>query len=899
MPFFTFPSAEQLRQLPATPPILAPAARRSRQQTPAISVSSGFQVQGADLSQNRVRDRFGQAIALSTDGQILAVGAPHDYTNGHGSGAVQVYQANGDGWQPLGAPIHGPRALEFVGWAVALAADGQTLAIAAPGNNANGAQSGAVQLYRYQHQQWQPLGGAIPGGASLDLAGAAIALSADGQTIAIGATHGDHSGPNHGQVQVYRYRNEQWEALGNVLAGTHPDSNFGSAIAIAANGETLAIGAAFSPGVSGPNSGAVHLYQYNADTAQWQPQTPLLGQQPRTLFGHAVALAADGQTLAVSAIGSQNHRGEVYTYRQTAGHWERVGSAIVGKTGNEGLGDRLVLSGDGQTLSLSTSPDVRDPERIAHIRTYRWIDQQWQSIGETLGGGEFGTGLALSGDGQRLAIGAPGNEQITHATGQVRLLRYRNQPPQLHLPAAPQRYRQQQPPLNLFPAARISDDSGQWQGSRLSVTIAQAQAGERLTFNPADPIGFHLTPTEIWADNQAIGRYSRTPTRFDFQFNNRAKTPQITTVLNSLHYDRDQRGLPQQDRQIQLQLSDREGSTTQGLTRLKHVSPQHLLFRHRRSQRLQRVTLAPGSVATQLSSRTVEITNLQNQPVTLTEDWRVVGSADLDQDGIADLVLHSRDRDEVQIWRLDSHGQVQSLSLRNAQGQILRTGNRDWQLVGLADLNSDQQLDLVWQNRNADAVAFWQLGGRQQVTHYDFIRDRQGNLLKTGNAQWQIQGVTDFDGDGDRDLLYRLPELNHTAIVRLDQSQFIDAHLLTAAPAGTWTIAATHDGNGDGISDLYWQSPDRRQVQFQAIMLNDGMPIAPRLENLGIAAPLAAIGDLNQDAVPDLLLQDLQTPNFKLDPRQWDGRGLPPQTIDLSILGQDWEVLQVNSFGND
>jgi hypothetical protein len=896
LPIFTFPPADQLRSLPASPPIFAPSNRATVKQPGNIPSSGGFQSKGSDLSHGLARDRFGQSIALSADGQILAVGAPHNYATGHGRGMVQIYRTVSDRWEALGTPIPGRHSLEFAGWSVALSANGQILAIAAPGSDFNGAQSGSVQLYRYQNAQWSPMGAAIQGGSSLDLAGAAIALAADGSTIAIGSTLSDQGGHNHGQVQIYHYQNARWEALGNSLTGQQTQGNFGSALALAANGRTLAIGAAYTDGPNGNrNSGRVDLYAYNAVTNQWQAQAPLQGESARALFGHAVALSDDGQTLAVGAIGSQNDRGAVQTYRQINGQWQLFGSAITGKTANEGLGDRLVLSGDGQTLSVSTSSDIRDPGRMAHVRTYRWIDEQWVIIGETVDGGEFGTGLALSRNGQRLAIGLPGNEQALTMPGRVRLLDYQNQPPQLQLATGLHLYRRRQPPLNLMPNATIRDDSGQWQGGQLTATIAQPEPGDRLSLKLPATSGLQLLNQTIQAAGQSIGTYRNDGSRLDFSLNERARTAQISALLQGLHYDRDDAGLPHHDRRIQLQLTDRDGGTTTAFTQLKHISPNQLLRRHRRSQRLHLVTFDPQANDT----RAIELRNSQNQPMALTEDWRIAATGDLDRDGIADLVLHSPQRDEVQIWRLQADGQVQPISVQGPNSQILRTGNRDWQLVGLADLTGDQQLDLVWQNRNADAVAFWQLNAQQQVTQYDVLRDRQGNLLKTGNSNWQIQGVADFDGDGDRDLLYRLPALNHTAIVRLEQTTFIDAHLIAAAPGPDWTIAAALDGNGDGIHDLYWQSLDRQQVQFQAVTLNGNIPVAPNFTGLNLTGSLAAISDLNQDAIPDLLLSPPQTPNLTLSPRQWDRTAMTEQSIDLRTWGNDWEVLQINAFGQD
>ena len=69
--------------------------------------------------------------------------------NGDGSGHVRIYRYDGSNWQQLGADIDGEAAGDESGGSVSLSADGNTLAIGAIFNNGNGTESGHVRIYQY------------------------------------------------------------------------------------------------------------------------------------------------------------------------------------------------------------------------------------------------------------------------------------------------------------------------------------------------------------------------------------------------------------------------------------------------------------------------------------------------------------------------------------------------------------------------------------------------------------------------------------------------------------------------------------------------------------------------------------------------------------------------------
>lgn len=83
-------------------------------------------------------------MALSSDGQTLAVGAP---TNSDNGGYVRVYAWSGSAWGQLGDNIDAEAADDQLGHSVALSSDGRTLAVGARTNDGNGSNAGHVRVY--------------------------------------------------------------------------------------------------------------------------------------------------------------------------------------------------------------------------------------------------------------------------------------------------------------------------------------------------------------------------------------------------------------------------------------------------------------------------------------------------------------------------------------------------------------------------------------------------------------------------------------------------------------------------------------------------------------------------------------------------------------------------------
>ena len=203
---------------------------------------------GSDIDGARPDDEFGGAVAVSADGYTIAVGAMRNDDSGNGSGNVRIFKFNGTTWRLVGLDIEGESAGDLSGGAVSLSADGNTVAIGAIFNDGNGNNSGHVRVYELNGNTWTQLGRDINGENADDLSGGSVALSDDGRTVAIGATGNDGSGSNAGHVRIYALNRNgtRWNQIGQDIDGQTVGDQSGTSVALSDDGNTVAIGAIFN-----------------------------------------------------------------------------------------------------------------------------------------------------------------------------------------------------------------------------------------------------------------------------------------------------------------------------------------------------------------------------------------------------------------------------------------------------------------------------------------------------------------------------------------------------------------------------------------------------------------------------------------------------------------------------
>ncbi len=376
--------------------------------------SSFFTQIGSDIDGEAAHDQSGFSVSLSSDGSVVAIGAPFNDDISHRSGHVRIYKNVNDTWTQVGSDIDGEGHVDDLGYSVSLSSDGSVVAIGAP--EGDGYSNGLVRIYKNINNTWTKVGADINGEASDDNFGTSVSLSSDGSVVAIGAPEAD--GYSNGYVRIYKNINDTWTQLGSDIDGEASGDYFGISVSLSSDGSVVAIGASENND-NGRLSGHVRIYKSINDT--WtQVGSDIDGEAAYDYSGTSVSLSSDGSVVAIGAYGNtgNNHSGHVRIYKNVNDTWTQVGSDIDGEFSS---GYSVSLSADGSLVAIGAPFNGS----LHHIRIYKYINNLWIKVGADIDGEDYGDqsgkSVSLSADGSTVAIGAPFNEANGTNSGHTRV----------------------------------------------------------------------------------------------------------------------------------------------------------------------------------------------------------------------------------------------------------------------------------------------------------------------------------------------------------------------------------------------------------------------------------------------------------------------------------------------
>jgi hypothetical protein len=331
-------------------------------------------------------------------------------------------------------------------------------------------------------QQGQKLIGT--GHTDVSYQGRSVALSADGNTALIGAPFDNN---DTGAAWVFTRSNGVWTQQGQKLLGTggeiQPEQ--GSSVALSADGNTALIGGFRDNNYTGA------AWIFTRSNGLWTQQGPkLLGTGGQ--LGFSAALSGDGDTalLGEPGVGAQ-------LYTRANGKWTR-GQELVGTVGVGGTtqGFSVALSADGNTAVVGGPGD--DPPGATWVFTR--TNGMWTQYGQRLVGSganpyaNQGTSVAVSGTGNTIIVGAPGDSGFIGAAWVFA-----------------------QPTLQVTPAANIAASG--YQGGPFTPTSFQYQLSAS-----AGSLNYAITGIPPWLNaNITSGTATTTPITVTFSLNNLSK----------------------------------------------------------------------------------------------------------------------------------------------------------------------------------------------------------------------------------------------------------------------------------------------------------------------------------------------------------------------------------------
>jgi len=382
---------------------------------PKLKASSNYEQTDILFVNNGSTTRQGTVIALSGDGTTLAVGAPL----GNTVGCVYVYTRSGSSWSLQGTLIGtgstiGPQGVQQ-GVSVAISSDGNTVAFG--GNlDGNGTKQGATWVFTRTSGVWSQQGSKLfgSGGPNFgNLQGTSVALSGDGNTLAIGGP-GDGVTFANGTVWVFTRTSGVWtQQSGPFYDNTQPGGRQGYCVSLSSNGNTLCYG--------GPHVGATGIqgngWIITRSAGVWTQQAILSamgGSSGNILLGLSCSLSDDGNTASVGAPADGANNGSVYVYTRSGTTWTQQARLVGSTLDIYQQGSSCCLSGDGNTL-ISGGP-FANGSNIGVVFVFTRTGTSWSQLSKLTPTGYSNTDLfhgqscSISRNSSYIAAGAGGNQ---------------------------------------------------------------------------------------------------------------------------------------------------------------------------------------------------------------------------------------------------------------------------------------------------------------------------------------------------------------------------------------------------------------------------------------------------------------------------------------------------------
>ena len=433
-------------------------------------------------------DEFGTAIAISADGNTMIVGAPGEDNSiaginnyeldnaSSGSGAAYVFTKVAGVWvQQAYLKASNVALANGFGASVSISGDGNILAVGAFKDSALISRSGSVYIFTRNSTVWteQTIIKASNAGA-YDEFGLAVGISADGNTLVVGAEKEDsvatgidgndldNTASGSGAAYVFKQNAGVWTQQAYLKASNAESGDyFGAAVSISADGSTVAVGAHFedsvAAGINGiesdntsSSSGASYVFVESAGVWSQQAYIKASNSGSNDWFGKVLSLNADGNTLVVGADsedgsaqsvnGDQldntgDRNGAAYVFTRSAGSWSQ--QAYL-KASNSDMydyfGSSVSISDDGSELvigaygegSISTgiNGNELDNSKSSSGAVYfytldagSWVQKSYIKPSNANGYGYFGKAVSVDGGGNSIAIGAPGERSMDTGIG--------------------------------------------------------------------------------------------------------------------------------------------------------------------------------------------------------------------------------------------------------------------------------------------------------------------------------------------------------------------------------------------------------------------------------------------------------------------------------------------------
>jgi len=196
----------------------------------------------------------------------------------------------------------------------------------------------------------------------------------------------------------------------------------------------------------------------------------------------------------------------------------------------------------------------------------------------------------------------------------------------------------------------------------------------------------------------------------------------------------------------------------------------------------------------------------------------------------------------------------------------------------MSDFDGDGRSDILWRNTASGANTIWRSGSAAAQT-----------AVTPVSLGWRVVGLGDYNGDNRAHILWRNTGNGANVIWRSGSSGSQQAIVGVANPA--WSVAGSGDYNGDGRADLLW----RATTGANALWLSANAGTQPTMPVVSPSWRIVGSGDYNGDGRRDILWRNASTGANLI----WRSANPAQQQAVTAVGNPAWSVVGSGDYNGD
>jgi hypothetical protein len=247
-------------------------------------------------------------------------------------------------------------------------------------------------------------------------------MNSDGTKAIVGMYGDDTGGTDTGSAYIYTYSGGSWGSEVRIVASdAATNDGFGNSVSMSSDGTKIIVGA---KGKGGNNTGAVYIYTYSSGSWSQEAKIQAATNSGGDNFGHIVSMSSDGTKVIVGAPyqdAAATNAGAAYIYTYSGGSWgSEVRIVAPDAQASDLFGQGVAISGDGTKVIVGAHSEAAGGNYAGAAYIFTYSGSSWDTgtkivAADAQAEDNFGYAVSMNSDGTRVLVGAPYEDHINQA----------------------------------------------------------------------------------------------------------------------------------------------------------------------------------------------------------------------------------------------------------------------------------------------------------------------------------------------------------------------------------------------------------------------------------------------------------------------------------------------------